>query len=151
MGSWQFQYWSGSAWVSFANAQVDHVLEELSSVGGQEELVFDLPNTAANRTLVQSKPFVQVLFNGSLIFPLANQNAIVAGLNYSPTKIAVSAYNYVYVLLSQASATVTQNYTNTSVPTIAGYICGLANVQVGEMPNLNVSIKFNNANCFKAM
>ena len=76
---WQLQYWNGSAWINFANAQINHTLEELSSVGGQEELVFDLPNTAANRALVQSKPFVQALFNGTAIFPLGNQQAIIAG------------------------------------------------------------------------
>ena len=77
MGSWQFQYWNGSAWANFANAQIDHILEELSSVGGQEELVFNLPNTAANRTIVQALPCVQCLFSGALIFPLSNQNAVV--------------------------------------------------------------------------
>ena len=112
--SWQFQYWNGSGWVNFANAQVDHILEELSSVGGQE-LVFDLPNTSANRSLVQGKPFVQALFNGSVIFPLANQNAIVAGFKYSPTTIEVTAYNYIFVQLRQASSTVTQSYVNASV------------------------------------
>jgi hypothetical protein len=70
---WQFQYWNSSAWASFANAQIGHILEELSSIGGQEKFVFVSPNTAANRALVQSRPFVQALFNGTLIFPLANQ------------------------------------------------------------------------------
>ena len=148
---WQFQYWNGSAWANFANAQIDHILEELSSIGGQEELVIDLPNTSANRNLVQSKPFVQALFNGIVIYPLGNQQAIIAGFKYSPTTIEVTAYNYVFVQLSQASQTVTQNYTNTSVTTIATYICGLANVPVGSMPNLSVSIKFKNANCLKAL
>lgn len=68
---WLFQYWTGSGWTNFTNAQIDHILEELSSVGGQEELVFDLPNTAANRSIVQGKPFVQVLFGGVVIFPLS--------------------------------------------------------------------------------
>ena len=148
---WLFQYWNGSAWVNFANAQVDHILEELSSVGGQEELVFDLLNTPANRSIVQAKPFVQALFGGVVIFPLASQNAIVAGFQYTPTTIEVTAYNYVFVQLSQASNTVTQIYTNTAVGTIAAYICGLAGVTVGSMPSLNVSIKFTNANCFKAL
>jgi hypothetical protein len=151
MGSWQFQYWNGSSWVNFANAQIDHILEELSSVGGQEECVFDLPNTAANRVIVQALPYVQCLFNGALIFPLCNLGAVVGGLKYSPTTIEVTAYNYVFVKLSQASSTVTQTYTNTAVSTIAAYICGLAGVSVGSMPSFNVSIKFNNANCFKAM
>ncbi len=62
MVSWQFQYWNGSGWVNFANAQIDHILEELSSVGGQEELAFALPNTSANRTIVQALPYVQCLF-----------------------------------------------------------------------------------------
>jgi hypothetical protein len=149
--SWQFQYWNGSAWVNFANAQIDHILEELSSVGGQEELVFDLPNTAANRSIVQSLPNVQCLFNGTLIFPLFDQNAVVAGLKYSPSIIEVTAYNNIFVKLSQASSTVTQAYTNTTVSTIAAYICGLAGVSVGMMPTFNVSIKFNNANCFRTM
>ena len=149
--SWQFQYWNGSNWVNFANAQVDHILEELSSVGGQEELSFVLPNTSANRTIVQGKPFVQALFNGTVIFPLANQNAIATSRQSTPTQITVTAYNYIYVLLSQASQTVTKSYINTSVSSIAAYICGLAGVTVGSMPSLNVSIKFNNANCFKAM
>jgi hypothetical protein len=151
MIGWQFQYWNGSAWVNFANAQIDHILEELSSVGGQEEIVFDLPNTPENRALVQSKPFVQALFKGTLIYPLGKQQAIIAGFQYSTTTIEVSAYNYVFVQLSQASQTVTQNYTNTAVGTIAAYICGLAGVTVGPMPDLNVSIKFKNANCMKAL
>ena len=149
--SWQFQYWNGSAWVNFSGAQVDHVLEELSSVGGQEELVFDLLNTSANRAIVQALPFVQCLFNGTLIFPLSNQNAVVAGLKYTTTTIEVTAYNVVFAKLSQASGTVTQTYTNTAVGAIAAYICGLSGVSAGSMPNLNVSIKFSNANCFKAM
>ena len=53
--------------------------------------------------------------------------------------------------MSQASSTVTQTYTNASVGSIASYICGLAGVTVGSMPVLNVSIKFTNANCFKAL
>jgi hypothetical protein len=151
MTGWQFQYWNGSAWVNLANAQIDHILEELSSIGGQEELVFDLPNTAANRTIVQALPYVRCLFNGTLIFPLANQNAVVAGLQYSTATIEVTAYNVVFAKLSQASSTVTQTYTNTAVATIAAYICGLAGVKVGSMPSLNVSIKFTNANCYKAL
>ena len=73
------------------------------------------------------------------------------GFKYSTKTIEVTAYNYVFVQLSQASQTVTQNYTNTAVGTIANYICGLAGVTVGSMPTLNVSIKFNNTNCFKAL
>jgi len=51
-GTMQPQYWNGGAWVNFPNSQLDHILEELSSVGGQEEWVFLLPNTAANRAIV---------------------------------------------------------------------------------------------------
>ena len=97
--SWQFQYWNGSAWVNFANAQIDHIMEELSSLSGggnaagQEECVFDIPNTAANRTIVQALPYAQCLFNGTLIFPLANQCAVVGKLRYSPTTIEVTLYN----------------------------------------------------------
>ena len=151
MTGWQFQYWSGSAWVNFANAQVDHILEELSSVGGQEELVFVLPNTSANRAIVQALPFAQCLFGGSLIFPLANLGAVVSGLQYTASIITVTVYNVVFAKLSQASSTITQTYTNTAVGTIAAYICGLAGVSLGSMPSLSVSIKFNNANCYKAM
>jgi len=62
MGSWQFQYWNGSAWINFQNAQIDHIMEELSSLSGgnaagQEESVFDIPNTAANRATIQALPF----------------------------------------------------------------------------------------------
>ena len=146
--TWQLQYWNGSAWSSFSNAQLDHILEELS---GHEELVFALPNDAQNRTIVQSKPFVQVLFNGSVIYPLSGGKAILAAPQYSPTKIAVTAYNYVFVQLSQASQTVTQSYTNTAVSVIASYICGLASLSVGLMPDLNVSIKFQDTNCFTAL
>ena len=157
MGSWQFQYWNGSAWVNFQNAQIDHIMEELSSLSGggnaagQEECVFDIPNTAANRTIVQALPYAQCLFNGTLIFPLANQCAVVGKLLYSPTTIEVTLYNAVFMKLAQASSTVTKAYTNTAVSTIAAYICGLAGVSVGSMPSINVSITFNNANCFKAM
>lgn len=146
--SWQFQYWNGSSWLPFSNAQIDHVLEELS---GHEELVFTLPNSAANRSIVQGKPFVQALFNGSVIYPVNGGKAILAAPQYSPTKITVTAYNYVFVQLSQASQTVTQNYTNTAVSTIAAYICGLAGVTVGSMPDLSVSIKFQDTNCFTAL
>ena len=146
--SWQFQYWNGSSWLPFSNAQVDHVLEELS---GHEELVLSLPNNSANRFIIQSKPFIQVLFNGSVIYPINGGKAILAAPQYSPTTITVTAYNYVFVQLSQASQTVTQNYTNTAVGTIAAYICGLAGVAVGSMPNLSVSIKFQDTNCFTAL
>jgi hypothetical protein len=157
MGSWQFQYWSGSAWVNFANAQIDHILEELSSLSGggdaagQEECVFNLPNTTANRAIVQALPYAQCLFNGTLIFPLANQGAIVGKLSYSPTTIEVTLYNAIFMKLSQASSTVTQAYTNTAVSTIAAYICGLAGVPVGVMPSINVSITYNNTNCFTSL
>ena len=146
--SWQFQYWNGSSWLSFSNAQVDHVLEELS---GHEELVFTLTNTAANRSIVQGKPFVQVQFNGSIIYPFNGGKAILAAPQYSPTMITVTAYNYVFVQLSQASQTVTKNYTNTAVSAIAAYICGLAGVTVGSIPDLRVSIKFQDTNCFTAL
>ena len=146
--SWQFQYWNGSSWLPFSNAQVDHILEELS---GHEELVFTLPNTSANRSIVQGKPFVQALFNGSVIYPINGGKAILAAPQYSPAIITVTAYNYVFVQLSQASQTVTQNYTNTAVGTIAAYICGLAGVAVGSMPDLSVSIKFQDTNCFIAL
>ena len=155
--SWQFQYWNGSAWVNFQNAQIDHIMEELSSLSGggnaagQEECIFDIPNTAANRAIVQALPYAQCLFNGTLIFPLANQCALIGKLQYSPTTIEVTLYNAVFMKLAQASSTVTQAYTNTAVSTIAAYICGLAGVTVGVMPSLNVSITFNNANCFTAM
>lgn len=157
MVSWQFQYWNGSAWVNFANAQIDHVMEELSSLSGggnaagQEECVFDIPNTAANRAIVQALPYAQCLFNGALIFPLANQCAVVGKLSYTPTVIEVTLYNAVFMKLAQASSTVTQAYTNTAVATIAAYICGLAGVTVGAMPSETVSITFNNENCFTAM
>ena len=132
-------------------------MEELSSLSGggnaagQEECVFDIPNTAANRTIVQALPYAQCLYNGTQIFPLPNQCAVVGGLKYSPTTIEVTLYNYVFVQLEQATQTVTKAYTNTVVSTIAAYICGLADVSVGTMPSLCVSITFNNANCFKAM
>jgi hypothetical protein len=147
---WQFQYWNGSAWVNFANAQIDHILEELSSVGGQEELVFNLPNTAANRAIVQSLPFVQCLFNGALIFPLCNMGAVIGELQYSPTLIQVTAYNAVFVKMSQASQTITQVYNDTAANTILSAICSAAGVSAGACPTFAVSITFNNANCFKA-
>ena len=114
-----------------------------------------LPNTAANRTIVQALPYVQCLYNGTMIFPIQYEtetslNAVIGGLKYSPTTIEVTAYNYAYVKLSQASQTLTKAYTNTPVGTILTYICGLAGVPWG-FPTLNVSITFNNANCFKAI
>jgi hypothetical protein len=146
--SWQFQYWNGSAWLAFANAQVDHILEELS---GQEEFAVIVPNTAAVRTIIQGKPFVRALFNGTVIYPVGNGQAIAAAPQYSTSAITVTAYNYLFVQLNQASQTVTQNYTNTQVATIAAYICALAGVPVGSMPDLSVSIKFQDTNCFTAM
>ena len=157
MGHWQFQYWNGSAWVNFQNAQIDHIMEELSSLSGggnaagQEECVFKIPNNAANRAIVQTLPYAQVLFNGTLIFPLANQGAVVGKLSYSPTTIEITLFNYVFMVLAQATQTVSKAYSNTAVSTIAAYICGLAGVSVGSMPSINVSITFNNANPFKAM
>ena len=151
MTGWQIQYWNGAAWTAIPNVQVNHILEELGSVGGQEEFCFSVPNNATSRAIIQPKPFVQALFGEELVFPLAPRNAIVSGISYSPTKIGVTAYNYVYVQLKQATQTVTQNYVNASIAFIAAYICGLAGVDVGEMPPGNVSIKFNNANPFKAM
>ncbi len=150
MAGWQFQYWSGSAWVNFASAQVDHVLEELSSAGGQEECVFDLPNTAANRVIVQSLPFVQCLFNGTLIFSLCNMGAVVGELQYSPSKIQVTAYNAVFVKMSQASGTITQVYNATAANSILAAICSAAGVPAGACPTFAVSITFNSANCLKA-
>jgi hypothetical protein len=150
MTGWQFQYWNGSAWMNFANAQIDHILEELSSVGGQEECVFDLPNTSANRAIVQALPYVQCLFGGSLIFPLANQLAVVGGLKYSTTTVEVTAYNAVFAKMSQASQTITAAYTGVAANTILAAICTAAGVTAGACPTFAVSIKFNNANCFKA-
>lgn len=157
MVSWLFQYWNGSAWVNFQNAHVDHIMEELSSLNGggnaagQEECVFDLPNTAANRAIVQALPYAQCLYNGALIYPLANQGAVVGALRYSPTTIEVTLYNAVFMKLAQAGSTVTQAYTDTAVSAVAAHICGLASVPVGVMPDISVSVTFNNENCFAAM
>jgi hypothetical protein len=155
--TWQFQYWTGTGWMFFTSAQLDHIMEELSSLSGggnaagQEECVFDIPNTAVNRTIVQTLPYVQVSFNGAVIFPLANQGAMIGKLCYSPTIIEVTLYNAIFMKLAAAGSTVTQAYIDIAVSTIAAYICGLAGVPVGTMPSISVSITFNNANCFKAM
>ncbi len=146
---WQFQYWNGSVWVNFANAQIDHILEELSSVGGQEELAFALPNTEANRAIVQTLPYVQCLFNGTMIFPLCDQGAAIGQLQYSPSTIAITAYNAVFIKLSQASQTITQVFNNTAANVILAAICSVGGVAAGVCPTFNVSITFNNANCFK--
>ena len=154
---WFFQYWNGSAWVQLANAELDHVMEELSSVGGQEELVFWLPNTPANVSLVESKPFVQLLFNGNLVYPYANGGtpgvgaAMLTGYQFTPTRIMCIAYNYEYVLLNQASYTVTQAYTNANPQTILQYICALAGATYYQAPSSPLSITFNNVNCYKAV
>jgi hypothetical protein len=147
---WQLQYWNGASWVNFANAQIDHVLEELSSVGGQEEFVFNLPNTAANRTLVQTLPHVQCLFGGTMIFPLCNLDAVVGQIQYSPSAIQVTAYNAVYVKLSQASQTITKVYNAAPANSILTDICTASGVTAGTCPTFAVSVTFNNANCFKA-
>jgi Concanavalin A-like lectin/glucanases superfamily len=144
---WQFQFWDGNAWVNFANAQVDHILEELS---GQEECVFTLPNTATTRAIVQSLPFIQVLYSNTTIFPTGNGQAVIAGLQYSPTTITVTAYNYIFVQLSQASQTINKNYVNVAASSILAQICVEAGVQAGTCPTFQVSVKFNNANCLKA-
>ena len=147
---WQLQYWNGSAWATFANAQVDHVLEELSSVGGQEELVFALPNTAGNRAIVQALPYVQCLFGGTRIYPLSDLGAVVGQLKYSPSTIEVTAYNAVYVKLKQASKTMTHVYNAAAANVVLGDICSATEVAAGACPTFPVSITFNNANCFKA-
>ena len=149
---WSFQYSTdGSTWTALNYAEIDHILEALGSVGGQEEVVFTLPNTSENRAIIQTKPYIQVLFNNTVIYPLSGGKAIATGRQYSSTIIRVTVYNYVYVLLKQASSTVTQDYTETDVDTIAAYICGLAGVTVGSMPTANVSIKYQEANCLKAL
>ena len=149
---WAFQYSSdGLTWTPLNYAEIDHILEALGSVGGQEEVVFTLPNTADNRTIIQAKPFIQVLFNDVVIYPLGGGKAIATGRQYSATIIRVTVYNYAYVQLKQASATVTQNYTAVTANSIATDICGLAGVSVGSVPSTLVSIKYDGANCLKAM
>ena len=144
---WLIEHWTGAAWIPFSNAQVDHVLEELSS---QEELVFTLPNTSANRALVQALPFVQAVYNGAVVFPVGDGQAVIAGLQYSLTTITVTAYNYVFVQMSQAPNTVTKSYVAVAANQILNDICFAAGVQAGECPTFQVSVKFNNANCLKA-
>ena len=129
---------------------MDHVLEELSCVGGQEELVFALPNTAANREILQALPYVQCLFGGARIYPLSDLGAVVGQLKYSPSTIEVTAYNAVYVKLKQASQTITHVYNSAAANVILGDICSAAGVTAGSCPTFPVSITFNNANCFKA-
>ena len=151
MVSWQFQYWNGSGWVNFANAQIDHILEELSSVGGQEELAFALPNTAANRTIVQALPYVQCLFNGTVIFPLCNQGAVIG-------QAAVFAFDNRRDGLQrgfrQAQPSKPNNHAglqrNRQPTPFSQRFAAPPTYLLAACPTFTVSITFNNANCFKA-
>jgi hypothetical protein len=163
MASWQIQYWNGSSWVNFENAQIDHTLEELSSIGGQEELVFNLPNTPSNRTLLKNgvvdlfnNPFfVQALFDNELVYPL-NSNpssfagAFVSAFQFKTDSIKVTAFNYVYWELAQ-SQPLTKQYTDTPVATILTDLYYLSYVGYSFIPDMNISIKFNNADGLKVV
>ena len=161
--AWVIQYWNGGSWVNFGNAQIDHTLEELSSVGGQEELVFSLPNTPSNRTLLKNGVtdlwnhpfFVQALFDNELVYPI-NSNpgnfagAFVSAFQFKTDSIKVTAFNYVFWELAQ-SQPLTKQYTDTPVATILTDLYYLSYVGYSFIPNMNISIKFNNADGLKVV
>ena len=110
MAKWLFQYWNGSAWATLANVTFDHVMEELN---GSEEAVFNIPNTAANRAIIASNVLVNVLYNGSIIYP-----GLLTGAKYTSTNLQCYVYSPVFVALKQATATLTKVYTSVAANSI---------------------------------
>ena len=144
---WQFQYWNGSAWLNFSGAYLnDHVLEELSSVGGQEEVLFSMPNTAANRSIVLGKPQAQALFNGNVAY-----SGVLFAVDFTPALLTCYIYNPVFVALEQATSVMgnpTQTYSGGAANTILAAICACVPnnaVTVGSCPTTPVTITFTNA------
>lgn len=143
-GNWSFQFWNGSAWATLANVSLDHVLEELN---GNEEVVFNLPNTAANRAIIASNVPVNVLYNCTVIYA-----GLLTGAQYTSANLQCYVYNPVFVALKQAPQNLTKTYTSIAANLILTDIAALTiGVSVGDCPTTPVSIKFTNAQAFDAM
>lgn len=168
--TWTIQYWSGSAWVTWPNVSLDHVLMELngasSTATGQEEFVFNVPNTAVNRAIIANNVYVQILYqapgapNSYQIFV-----GLCTGAQYTSANLQCIAYNPTFVALQQGS-NVNLNFSGTggdapqpvnqilaSIAALAqGYTVdsfGTPNIQVNCSTSF-VAIKFTNVSPWTA-
>jgi hypothetical protein len=119
-------------------------MEELN---GSEEAVFNIPNTSANRAIIASNVLVNVLYNGSVIYP-----GLLTGAKYTSTNLQCYVYNPVFVALKQATATLTKVYTSVAANSIlADIVACTSGVSIGSCPSTAVSLTFKNSNAFDAL
>ncbi len=148
-----FQYsLGGFSWANLNGATLDHSLEELC---GTEEVIINLPNTAANRSIISQNVYVAVNYDGYWTYI-----GLLTGADYTNINLQCKIYNPVYVALKQSPNVVNQIYNQVSANQILQDIVNLCTpstnpfipqIYNGGAPTTLVSIKFNNANPFDAV
>jgi hypothetical protein len=144
------QYYNGG-WVTLPNAQLDHVMEELD---GAEEFVFNVVNTAANRTALHltvadtTNVLVKISYAGTSVFIGVLTAAVANAINLQCT-----AYNAAFLALKQSTVVFNATYTTQNASVILDDIIAAVGgtVSAGSCPSSDVSITFSDMNAFDAV
>jgi hypothetical protein len=138
--TWTIQYYSGSAWVTKADAVIDQVTDELN---GQLELDFIIPNTLSNLSFVQSDQQVQILWGSTSVF-----SGLLRAYKATFTQIECTVYNNTFELMKKRQ--ITGKYNNVAANTVLASICSVAGMTAGSCPSTAVSTQFNATDCYTA-
>ena len=141
---WTFEYYEDTEdeWTAFA-AGSPEITEELS---GHEETTFTIPNTAANRSFVQSDQIIRIFYGEELQFV-----GVLLGFEPSATRLKCICYNGVFELLKRRVISGRyENYAANGVAEAVRIAAGLLN-PLGSCPTSQISVDWDQTLCFDAI
>ena len=139
MAKWLIEYDDGG-WTTWSGAAIIKLEEELN---GHEEVIIQIPNTSANRTLVDTNPNVRVSFDTNVIYATGT----LQGVDYTQTLLTCTIYN---ATIEKAKKTeISGDYVSVSPATVIGAVATALGVNVDACPSTPlVTIKLERAMCF---